>query len=44
MFDVHEALRTLVEREGSDLHLKADAPPLFRVHGALGPLPGTEPL
>jgi twitching motility protein PilT len=44
MFDVHEALRTLVEREGSDLHLKAHAPPLFRVHGELGPLPGTEPL
>jgi twitching motility protein PilT len=44
MFDVHEALRTLVERKGSDLHLKAHAPPLFRVHGALGPLPGSETL
>src|SRR5205807_558104 len=32
-----QALRTLVEREGSDLHLKAHAPPLFRVHGQLGP-------
>jgi len=44
MFDVQHALRTLVEREGSDLHLKAHAPPLFRVHGQLGPDPDAQPL
>jgi len=32
---VHTALRELVSREGSDLHLKLDAPPLYRVHGEL---------
>jgi twitching motility protein PilT len=37
MFDVHESLRELVGREGSDLHLKVSSPPLFRVHGVLGP-------
>ena len=31
MFDVHAALRELVAREGSDLHLKVDSAPLFRV-------------
>jgi twitching motility protein PilT len=36
MFDVQAALRELVNRHGSDLHLKVDAPPLFRVHGVLG--------
>ena len=35
MFDVEVALRELVAKEGSDLHLKAGAPPLFRVHGEL---------
>jgi twitching motility protein PilT len=44
MFDVLQALHSLVEREGSDLHLKAHAPPLFRVHGSLGPDPGVQPL
>jgi twitching motility protein PilT len=37
MFDVHSALRELVAREGSDLHLKVDSSPLFRVQGALAP-------
>jgi twitching motility protein PilT len=37
MFDVQSSLRQLVEREGSDLHLKANSPPLFRIHGDLGP-------
>jgi twitching motility protein PilT len=37
MFDVHAALRELVAREGSDLHLKVDSSPLFRVQGALAP-------
>ena len=31
MFDVKEALRELVEKEGSDLHLKVDSRPLYRV-------------
>ena len=37
MFDVSAALRELVERSGSDLHLKVGARPLFRVHGVLTP-------
>ncbi|HXA54264.1 MAG TPA: type IV pilus twitching motility protein PilT [Solirubrobacteraceae bacterium] len=36
MFDVQAALRELVNRRGSDLHLKVDAPPLYRVDGILG--------
>jgi twitching motility protein PilT len=35
MFDAQAALRELVGRHGSDLHLKVDSPPLFRVHGIL---------
>ena len=35
MFDVEAALRELVEREGSDLHLKVGSAPLYRVHGEL---------
>jgi twitching motility protein PilT len=35
MFDVKQALRDLVERGGSDLHLKVGTPPLFRVNGEL---------
>jgi twitching motility protein PilT len=35
MFDVKAALRELVEKEGSDLHLKVASAPLYRVHGAL---------
>ena len=37
MFDVQAALRELVERKGSDLHLKAGPPPLYRVDGELSP-------
>jgi twitching motility protein PilT len=45
MFDVDTALRSLVEAEGSDLHLKVPAPPTVRVHGELRPLEeGGEPL
>ncbi|HEY5261892.1 MAG TPA: type IV pilus twitching motility protein PilT, partial [Solirubrobacteraceae bacterium] len=44
MFDVHAALRQLVARNGSDLHLKVGSPPLYRVQGALGPDQGTQPL
>ena len=44
MFDIDAALRTLVEREGSDLHVKVPAPPMIRVHGHLGPLEGHDGL
>src|SRR5215467_11667803 len=40
MFDIATALRTLVEREGSDLHVKIDSPPVARMHGDLIPLEG----
>jgi twitching motility protein PilT len=35
MFDVMPALRELVDKEGSDLHLKVGSAPLYRVHGEL---------
>jgi twitching motility protein PilT len=35
MFDVMAALHELVEKEGSDLHLKGGSAPLFRVNGDL---------
>jgi twitching motility protein PilT len=35
MFDVQATLRDLVERHGSDLHLKVGSAPLFRVDGVL---------
>ena len=40
MFDIDSALRTLVEREGSDLHVKVGSPPIARLHGELMPLEG----
>jgi twitching motility protein PilT len=43
-FDIDSALRYVVEREGSDLHVKVDSPPMARVHGALRPIEGVEPL
>src|SRR5665811_1479169 len=44
MFEIDSALRTLVERGGSDLHVKVAAPPTIRLHGELTPLEGHEPL
>jgi twitching motility protein PilT len=35
MFDVKAALRELVAKDGSDLHLKVGSSPLYRVHGEL---------
>jgi twitching motility protein PilT len=35
MFDVNDALRELVDRGGSDLHLKVGSGPLFRIDGQL---------
>src|SRR5690242_642881 len=40
MFDVHAALRALVDQGGSDLHLKVPSQPLIRVDGELRPLEG----
>jgi twitching motility protein PilT len=40
MFDIDSALRTLVEREGSDLHVKVESPPVARMHGELVALEG----
>jgi twitching motility protein PilT len=34
-FDLQQALREVVERDGSDLHLKVPSPPLMRVQGDL---------
>ena len=44
MFDVKAALRELVEKGGSDLHLKVDSAPLYRVNGELGLDEGAQPL
>jgi twitching motility protein PilT len=45
MFDIDSALRTLVEREGSDLHLKVGLPAQGRVDGELIALdPSASPL
>ena len=44
MFEIDSALRTLVERGGSDLHVKVAAPPTIRLHGELTPLESYEPL
>src|SRR6187551_3324895 len=44
MFEIDSALRTLVERGGSDLHIKVGVPPTVRLHGELAPLEGYQPL
>jgi twitching motility protein PilT len=44
MFDVTGALRELVNKEGSDLHVKAGSAPLFRVNGELTIDPRAEQL
>jgi twitching motility protein PilT len=44
MFDVTAALRELVHKNGSDLHLKAGSGPLYRVNGKLDVDTGVEPL
>jgi twitching motility protein PilT len=43
-FDIDAALSYVVEREGSDLHVKVDSPPMARVHGELRPVDGSESL
>lgn len=32
--DVRSLLKVMVDRESSDLYLTADAPPIYRIHGA----------
>ena len=44
MFDVDNALCTLVQLGGSDLHLKVKVPPLTRVDGELRPIEGAAPM
>jgi len=44
MFEIDSALRTLVERQGSDLHVKVGVPPTVRLHGELAQLEGYQPL
>jgi len=44
VFDLEQALRRLIELEGSDLHLKVPAQPMIRRHGRLEPIPDSEPL
>ncbi len=44
MFEIDSALRTLIERGGSDLHVKVKAPPIVRLHGELAHLEGYQPL
>ena len=43
-FDIDAALRYVVEREGSDLHVKVASPPMARIHGALKPIEDSEAL
>jgi twitching motility protein PilT len=43
-FDIDAALRYVVEREGSDLHVKVPSPPMARIHGELMPVEGGGPL
>jgi twitching motility protein PilT len=43
-FEIHDALRHLVEAGGSDLHLKVPAPPMMRVDGQMRQFEGAERL
>ena len=44
MFDLEQALRTVIETDGSDLHLKVPSRPIIRTNGRLDAIEGTEPL
>src|SRR3984957_3359375 len=44
MIDVDRTLRELVEKEGSDLHMKVGSPPLFRINGELSAAEGSAAL
>ena len=43
-FDLHFCLGYLIEKGGSDLHLKVPAPPVIRVDGQMLPIDGLSPL
>jgi twitching motility protein PilT len=43
-FDLHFCLGHLIEKGGSDLHLKVPAPPVIRIDGAMQPIEGLPPL
>ena len=43
-FDLQQALRVVVEEDGSDLHIKVPSRPLMRLQGRLTPLDDTEGL
>jgi twitching motility protein PilT len=43
-FDLQQALRVVVDKAGSDLHLKVPSRPLIRLQGNLLPLDRTDPL
>ena len=43
-FDLQQALRVVVDKGGSDLHLKVPSRPLIRLQGKLLPLDDTDPL
>jgi twitching motility protein PilT len=43
-FDLHFCLGHLIEKGGSDLHLKVPAPPVMRIDGAMMPIEGLSPL
>src|SRR4051794_19258865 len=42
--DLRRILSAAVQRGASDVHLKAGRPPIVRLDGELGPLPGFAPL
>lgn len=44
MFDIKAALKTVIDREASDLHLKAHSSPLLRINGLLQSLEGAQEL
>jgi twitching motility protein PilT len=44
MFEMNSALRSLIDRNGSDLHVKVGPRPIVRVDGELVPLEQFEPL
>jgi twitching motility protein PilT len=43
-FDLHFCLGHLIEKGGSDLHLKVPAPPVMRIDGQMRPIDGLSPL
>ncbi len=43
-FDLQRSLHAVVERGGSDLHMKVPSPPLIRLQGDLNPIEGADAL